>query len=127
MNFPNGISAQTCYAMAVPADQAAKLLREWIPQPFPELKVFGFHMLHAPPEPADFQSLDFRSSQGPVRWLLGKTIDTKSELNLSHDEAQQLSCCLPKGSAPAKVAECWDTLVWRGDFFAASRAEAAKD
>ena len=108
MNFPNGISAQTCYVMALPADDAARHLQMWNPLPFPELKVFAFHALHTPCELGDFQSLDFRMSQSPIRWLLGKTIattPTRSDLNLTRDEAKQLSACLPKPPDPAKASE----------------------
>jgi hypothetical protein len=114
MNSPNGISAQTCYVMALPADEAAKHLQVWNPLPFPELKVFAFHSLHTPCEPADFQSLDFRNSPSPVRWLLGKTLattPTRSDLNLTRDEAKQLSACLPKPADPAKASDCWAKLL----------------
>jgi hypothetical protein len=114
MDFPNGISVQTCYAMALPADQAAKRLQLWDPSPHAELKVFAFHALHAPVEPADFQTLDFRSRQSPVRWLLDKTVattPTRSELNLTHDEAQQLAGCAPKPADPQKVSACWARLL----------------
>jgi hypothetical protein len=114
MDFPNGISAQTCYAMALPADQAAKRLQLWDPSPHAELKVFAFHSLHAPCEPADFQALDFRSHQSPVRWLLEKTVattPTKSELNLTRAEARQLAGCVPKPADPQKVSECWAKLL----------------
>jgi hypothetical protein len=114
MNFPNGISAQTCYAMALPADQAAKRLQLWDPSPFAELKVFAFHSLHVPCEPGDFQALDLNSRQSPVRWLLEKTIastPTKSELNLSRAEAQELAGCVPKQTDQQKVSECWAKLL----------------
>src|SRR5271170_1170712 len=91
MNFPNGISVQTLYAMALPADEAARHLQLFDPSPYSELKVFAFHAVHAPAEPADFQPLDFQSRERPVRWLLDKTVattPTRSELNLSRDEAQ---------------------------------------
>jgi hypothetical protein len=114
MNFPNGISAQTCYAMALPAADAAKHLQLWNPAPYAELKVFAFHEVHVPPQSSDFQSLDFHASQSPVRWLLGKTMattPTKSDLNLTRDEAKQLSDCVPKKADPAKVSECWANLL----------------
>jgi len=114
MNFPNGISAQTCYAMALPADLAARRLQEWDPSPHAELKAFTFHPLHTPCKPSDFQALDFHSSQGPVRWLLEKTAATtaaKSELNLTRDEAQQLTGCMQNRADPQKASECWTTLL----------------
>jgi len=114
MNFPNGISAQTLYTLALPADEAAKHLQLWNPSPYPELKVFAFHALRAPCEPADFQSLDFQNRAKPVRWLLDKTVattPTRSELNLTRDEAQQLVGCLSKPAEPQKVSECWAKLL----------------
>ena len=114
MDFPNGISAQTCYAMALPADQAAKHLQLWDPSPYAELKVFAFHSLHVPCEAGDFLALDFHSRQSPVRWLLEKTVatmPTRSELNLSRAEAQELAGCVPKPADPQKVSECWAKLL----------------
>jgi hypothetical protein len=114
MNFPNGISAQTCYAMALPADEAAKHLQFFDPSPYSELKVFAFHAVHAPAEPSDFQSLDFRNHQKPVGWLLDKTVATtpsRSELNLTRDEASQLAGGLSKQADPQKVSECWAKLL----------------
>jgi len=114
MNFPNGISAQTCYALALPAAEAARRLQLWDPSPYAELKVFAFHAVHAPCEPADFQTLDFRTRQRPVRWLLDKTVETtptRSELNLTRDEARQLAGCVPKPADPQKVSECWAKLL----------------
>ncbi|HTS17912.1 MAG TPA: hypothetical protein VMP11_10095 [Verrucomicrobiae bacterium] len=114
MNFPNGISAQTCYAMAVSAEEAAKQLQLWDPSPHPELKVFAFHGLHTPCQPADFQLLDFRSNQSPIRWLLDKTIATspgRSELNLTREETRKLAHCVPKPAELQKVSECWVSLL----------------
>ena len=114
MNFPNGISVQTCYAMALPADEAARHLQLFDPSPYSELKVFGFHELHSLCEPADFQALDFQSHQKPVRWLLDKTVATtpaRSELNLTRDEAQQMARGLSKQADPKKVSECWARLL----------------
>ncbi|MGA2604885.1 MAG: hypothetical protein ABSG14_11715 [Verrucomicrobiia bacterium] len=114
MDFPNGICAQTCYAMALPADQAAKHLQLWDPSPYPELKVFAFHAVHIPCELDDFQSLDFHNSQSPVRWLLSKTAattPTRSDLNLTRDEAKQLSECMAQQSDGARVTHCWAKLL----------------
>jgi hypothetical protein len=114
MNFPNGISAQTCYALALPADEAAKHLQLWDPSPYSELKVFAFHEVHAPAEPSDFQSLNLGDHQKPVRWLLDKTVATtssRSELNLSRDEARELTGCFSKQSDPQKVSDCWAKLL----------------
>lgn len=115
MNFPNGISAQTCFAVPFPAEDTAKHLQVWDPSPYTELKVYAFHRFSAPCALADFQSLDFKSSQYPVRWLLEKTVATtatKTELNLSRDEARALSACTQRRSEPQNVAECWTKLLF---------------
>jgi hypothetical protein len=100
--------------MALPAAEAANRLQLWDPSPYSDLKVFAFHALHAPCELSDFQSLDFRKSQGPVRWLLEKTVATtpaRSDLNLTRDEARHLAGSLPKQADPQKVSECWAKLL----------------
>ncbi len=115
MDFPNGISAQTCFVVPLSAEETAKRLQLWDPSPHGELKVFAFHPLHSPCELADFQQLDFKTSQGPVRWLLDKTVAsslTKSELNLSHEEAQKLADCVQKHADPQKVSGCWANLLF---------------
>ena len=115
MNFPNGISGQTCFAVASPADETAKRLQIWDPSPHADLKVYMFQSLPKPCELADFQRLDLRSAQYPIRWLLDKTFATtaaKSELNLTHDEAKSLASCAPKHSDPQKVAGCWAHLLF---------------
>jgi len=114
MDFPNGISAQTCFFVPLPAEETAKRLQLFDPSPHAELKAFAFHALHVPCELADFQSLDFRTSQSSVRWLLDKTIattPTKSELNLSRDEAQQIAECLQKRADAQQASECWAKLL----------------
>jgi hypothetical protein len=114
MNFPNGISAQTLYALPLPVEQAARGLQLFDPSPYSELNVFAFHALHSPCESVDFQALDFQNRQKPVRWLLNKTVATtpaRSELNLTHDEAQQLVGCLAKQADPQKASECWAKLL----------------
>jgi hypothetical protein len=114
MDFPNGISAETCFMVPVSAEETAKRLQLWDPSAHAELKVFAFHPLHTPCEPADFQQLDFKTSQGPVRWLLDKTVAStpaKSDLNLSHEEAHGLASCVQKHADPQKVSECWAALL----------------
>ncbi len=114
MNFPNGISAQTCFAVPLPAEEAAKRLQVWDPSPHAELKVYAFHPLHMPCELADFQPLDFNNGQKPVRWLMDKVVAStpeKSELNLTRDEARELAGCVQKRADPQNVSECWVKLL----------------
>src|SRR5271169_3968133 len=63
MDFPNGISAQTCFIVPLSPEETAKRLQSWDPSPHAELKVFAFHALHTPCELADFQQLDFKTGQ----------------------------------------------------------------
>jgi hypothetical protein len=114
MNFPNGISAQTCFAVPLSAEETAKRLRLWDPSPHAELKVFAFHSLQAPVLLTDFQSLNLNNGQKPVRWLLDKMIastTTKSELNLTRGEAQEFAGCVQKRVDPQQVAECWAKVL----------------
>lgn len=114
MDFPNGISAQTCFAVVGSAEDVAKLLQVWDPSPHRELKVYAFHLFRNPCDIADFKSLSFKSSERPVRWLLDKTLastENKSELNLSRDEAQALARCLKTSSESDKAAHCWTQLL----------------
>lgn len=114
MNFPNGISGQTCFAVPLSAEETAKRLQVWDPSPHADLKVYAFHSLRTPAELADFQLLDFKSSQRPVRWLLDKTAATsaaKSELNLTRKEAQDLAACTQDRSDPQQVSTCWAKLL----------------
>ena len=114
MNFPNGISAQTCFVVPLSAEETAKRLQLWDPSPHAELKVYAFHALHIPCELTDFQSLNLNNGQKPARWLLDKMITStpgKSELNLTRDEAQEFAGCVPKRADPQKVSECWARLL----------------
>jgi hypothetical protein len=114
MNFPNGISGQTCYAVSSSAAETAKRLQAWDPSPHADLQVYAFRSLHVPCELADFQQLDFRSNQRPVRWLLERTAATtaaNSELNLTRDEAKALAVCTENRRDPQEVARCWAKLL----------------
>jgi hypothetical protein len=114
MEFPNGISVQTCFAMTLSAAETAKRLQSWDPSPHQDLKVYAFHPLPVPCELADFHQLDFKSREYPVRWLLDKTAATtgaKSELNLTREEANALAGCSQKRPNPQKLSECWSKLL----------------
>ena len=114
MDFANGISAQTCFVVPLTPEETAKRLQVWDPSPHAELKVFAFHALHIPCVPEDFQPLNFKNGQKPVRWLMDKTgasSPANSELNLTHDEAQQLANCVPRRVDPQKVSDCWTRVL----------------
>jgi len=115
MSFPNGISGQTCFAVALSAEQTARRLQIWDPAPHGELKVYTFRSLHTPCELTDFRQLDLSSSQYPVRWLLDKTLastSAKSDLNLMRDEVGALAACARKHSDPQGVSGCWANLLF---------------
>jgi len=115
MNFPNGISGQTCFAVPQPAEDTAKRLQTWDPSLHSDLKVYAFRPLHVPCELTDFQQLDFGSGQYPVRWLLDKTLASsaaKSELNLTRDEVNELAACVQKRRDPQAVGRCWANLLF---------------
>jgi hypothetical protein len=114
MNFPNGISCQTCFAVPLTAEETARRLQTWDPSPHADLKVHAYHSLSSPCELTDFQALDFQSSQHSIRWLADKTAATtagKSELNLTRDEAKHLASCAQNRSDRQKLAGCWAKLL----------------
>ncbi len=114
MDFASGISGQTCFAVPLSAEQTAKRLQVWDASPHADLKVYAFHALPVPCSPADFQTLDFKSGQYSVRWLLQKTAATtpsKSDLNVARDEAQALAACLQKRPDPTQATACWAALL----------------
>jgi hypothetical protein len=114
MEFRNGITAETCFAVPTSAEETAKRLQTWDATPHEALKVYAFQTLHSPCEPGDFQRLSFKSNQHPIRWLLERTKGStpdKSEFNLSHSEAQKLAGCVDKNSDPDRVASCWAELL----------------
>ena len=114
VDSPDGISAQTCFVVPVPAAEAARRLQAWDPSQHDALKVFAFHPLRAPCGADDFLSLSSRSEQFGFGWLLDKTLAStasKSELNLTHSEARQLAGCARNNSDPGAVATCWASLL----------------
>jgi hypothetical protein len=114
MDFPNGMSVQTCFAVSLSAEETAKRLQAWDPLPYGNLQVYAFRPLQIPCELADFHQLDFKSSRRPIRWLLDKTAATtatKSDLNLTRDEAKELAVCTERSADPQKAAACWVKLL----------------
>lgn len=110
MDFPNGISAQTCFALAAPPAEVVQRLQVWDPTAHRELKVLAFQVLPVPCHPENFARLQFESPLRTVRWLLEKTVATsatKSVLNLSQHEVVGLT-----GSPnPQRVAAGWARLL----------------
>jgi hypothetical protein len=115
MEFPNGIIAETCFAVPTSTKETAKRLQIWDATPHEALKVYAFQALHNPCEPGDFRRLSFKSNQHSIRWLLEKTLASapdESELNLSRTEAPELAGCVDKNSDPDKIASCWAKLLF---------------
>jgi hypothetical protein len=114
MEFPNGITAETCFVVPTSAEETVKRLQTWDATPHEALKVYAFQALHNPCEPGDFQRLSFKSTQHSIRWLLEKTLAStpdKPELNLSISEAQKLAGCVDKNSDPDRIASCLAKLL----------------
>lgn len=110
MDFPNGISAQTCFAVASPPAEVVQRLQVWDPTPHAELKVLAFQVLPAPCHPENFARLQFDSPLRSVRWLLEKTLATsamKSVLNLSQREVAGLT----RSPNPQRVATGWAQVL----------------
>ncbi len=114
MNFPNGLSAQTCFVTPAAAAETVRRLLVWDPLPHEVLSVFAYQAVHAPCAATDFQTLSLKSGQGPIRWLLDKTLATtadKSDLNLTHAEAQELATCVSGSPDPQGASACWVELL----------------
>jgi hypothetical protein len=114
MNFPNGLSAQTCFVTTEAATETARRLLAWDPLPHEALKVFAYQAIRTPCTTADFQTLSLRSSQSAIRWLLDKTLATtadSSDLNLTRVEAQQLAICVKDNPDPEYASGCWAELL----------------
>ena len=114
MDFPNGISAQSCFAVALPAEEVARRLQVWNPTAHAELKVSAFNAVAVPCRPADFTSLQLTATQKSVRWLVEKTLATtpaKSSLHLSRAEAEELAGSLATSTSSQRITEYWSKLL----------------
>jgi len=114
MNFPNGLSAQTCFVTPEAAAETVRRLLVWDPLPHEALNVFAYQTMHGSCEIADFQSLNLKSDQSAIRWLVDKTLATtadKSDLNLTRAEAQQLADCTRSNPDPQDIGACWGELL----------------
>jgi hypothetical protein len=114
MDFPNGLSAQTCFVTPEAAQETVRRLLVWDPLHHEALKVFAYQAMRAPCVVADFHTLSLQSSQGAIRWLLDKTLATtpdKTDLNLTRAEAQQLATCAKFNPDPQDISACWMGLL----------------
>ena len=114
MEFPNGISTETCFAVFVPAAEAARRLQIWDPSLRGTLKTLQFHLVNKSCTVADFQNLRLDPANRPQRWLIDKSLATtgnKSELNLSRDECQQLASLARTKPGPEGIGAYWSQLL----------------
>lgn len=114
MKFANGISAETCFAVRVPAAEAARQLQVWDPSLRGTVKTLEFHPVKSPCTAADFQNLSLNPEYRPHRWLLDKTLDPldrNSPLNLTREEARQLADCVKNQPGPQTSSACWAKIL----------------
>ena len=114
MEFPNGISTETCFAVLVPAAEAARRLQIWDPSLHGTLKTLQFHLVNKPCTAADFQNLNLDPANRPQRWLIDKslaTLSSKSELNLTRDECQQLANLARTKPGPEGISAYWSKVL----------------
>ena len=115
MDFPQGIVAQTCFVVPLPAKEAAQRLQVWDPSSREESpNVLAFNPVGSPCQTEDFDNLDLNASQRSVRWLLDKsraTTATKSDLNLTRDEAAQLAACAQRLPESQALNACWSNIL----------------
>jgi hypothetical protein len=114
MKFPNGISAETCFLVPLPAAEAAKRLQLWDPSLRGTLKTLEFHPISNSCSIADFQNLILKPDIRAQRWLLEKTVaplGRNSELNLTRDEARQLGDSVKASHDPPTVSAGWSRIL----------------
>ena len=114
MDFPNGISAQICFVVNTAPAETAHRLRTWNPSRYEALKVYAFQEIHTACVAADFATLTLNPKQRSLKWLADKTLATtasKSELNLTRDEAQTLAACARENSGALEIGACWARLL----------------
>lgn len=114
MDFPNGISTETCFVVPIPADEAAKRLQMWDPSLHGTLKTLEFHPIAKSCTDADFQSLRLNPGNRPHRWLLDKSLATtaaKSELHLSREECQRLANLANTKPSAESINAYWSRVL----------------
>ena len=114
MAFPNGISIETCFAVFVPAAEAARRLQIWDPSLHGTVKTLQFHLVEKNCTAADFQNLRLDPANSPQRWLIEKslgTIGSKSELNLTREECQRLANLARTKPGPEGISMYWSKVL----------------
>jgi hypothetical protein len=121
------LSVQSCYVAAGSPAQQVEALRKWSPTKHPELKVYLYSDLPAPPGPVDFAKLQKAPDNRAVRTLVSATQKTSSDLQISRNEAKKFSNEESKGGGamPPAVAKFWaDVLSERGGAFSSGGTSA---
>jgi hypothetical protein len=114
MAVPQGICAETCFAVSLSAAEAAERLQLWDPAHHDAPNVLAFNPVRMPCDAADFESLSLSSSHRALRWLLEKSLATRagrSELNLAVSETRQLAAWAKDNPGPQGVSAFWSKLL----------------
>jgi hypothetical protein len=114
MAFQQGICAQTCFAVPMPAAEAAQRLQLWDPAQHDAPNVLAFTALALPCVATDFDNLSLNPNQRAHRWLLDKSFATtaaRSDLNLSYGEARQLADCAKTKPDSQGMSGIWAKLL----------------
>lgn len=117
MKFPNGISAQFLFAVPKSPAEMVKRLQTWKPELCPSLDVYATNTLNDPSEPKEFNGL-YRyldPKNRPVRWFWKQTLATNaqsSDLNLTQNEALELTRCVGKDANAKIIGDCWGKLLF---------------
>jgi hypothetical protein len=115
MEFPRGISAQTCYFVAASPKATADAIRNWDPSPHAPLGVFAHRAVKSPAREGDFDLSALKTDKSPVHWLVGRTLATKadrSELQISRAEAQEIErSCQGQPQNADTAAACWKKIL----------------
>lgn len=113
MKFPSGITAETCFAVSIPSDEAAKRIKYWDPSLRGTLKTLLFHKVSNPSTLDDFSALTLDPSKKPHRWLLDKTQTPlkSTELNLTREEAEQIAEHTKSERDPQTIGTSWAGIL----------------
>ena len=114
MDFPNGISTETCFAVPISAAEAAARLQIWDPSLHGTLKTPEFHPISTSVTAAEFQTLRLDPANRIQRWLLEKSLSTttaKSDLNLCREECLRLANLAKTNRRPEAVNSFWSGVL----------------
>ena len=115
MNFPRGLSVETCYIVFAPVQKTAELHRQWNPTRHSELKVYLHVDLPSKPSPADFKKIESAPDNSAVRSLVAATQKLnpdKPELYVSSEEAGSFSKAAGSSNG-AVLSAVWSNLLYQ--------------